>query len=303
MICQLCQSEFKSLTALHTHLTKIHKQTQGEYYHFFHPRYDLYDGERLLYKTYKDYFKKDFNLKGNLLKWAAEGCEKEEVKNYCLDLFIDRAREKGLVKFPSQVEFKSLFLPSLIGYAKLFGSVETFAMKTGLRNDFSYVVPAARGGEIEIWQDTREQCPLPFDIKPRVVKLSAGDYGTTGEFYSDVFIERKSLMDLAGTLSAGVVRFEKELERAVDLGFYIVVMVECPFVEALEYSPSNSFAKKMTGAHLFHEIRRLMIKFDNLQFFFSGNRISAAKYTELFFRMGGAVKTTDLQYLKDKGEI
>lgn len=74
--------------------------------------------------------------------------------------------------------------------------------------------------------DTREQLPYafsglradcrqqyrPLNVLTSVCTLSAGDYSIDG--YADsVGVERKSLADLCGTLTAGRGRFVRELER------------------------------------------------------------------------------------------
>lgn len=66
-------------------------------------------------------------------------------------------------------------------------------------------------------QDSREQLPYTFPgRKVEVQALAVGDYSIKGlhESPCEVSVERKSLSDLAGTLSTGRDRFQKELEKA-----------------------------------------------------------------------------------------
>lgn len=72
--------------------------------------------------------------------------------------------------------------------------------------------------------DTREKLPLSFkclhirgvkELPTITRKLDVGDYSIAG-FEDQVFIERKSVNDLYGTLFSGRERFERELERAKD---------------------------------------------------------------------------------------
>jgi len=73
--------------------------------------------------------------------------------------------------------------------------------------------------------DTREQKPLHFDGTIRTVRkcLKTGDYSVEG--YEDQFaVERKSIPDLIGTLTAGRDRFEREMHRMAGIGFRRVIV-------------------------------------------------------------------------------
>lgn len=64
--------------------------------------------------------------------------------------------------------------------------------------------------------DTREQTPWEFDGKLCLVKaatLATGDYSVEGHHRTGVVIERKSLLDLYGSMTSGRVRFLAELAR------------------------------------------------------------------------------------------
>lgn len=299
MKCELCQKEFKSYSGLHSHLTKEHKTSQAEYYPFFYPRYDLWDNQPIIFKERAAYFKTDFNLKDNLFSWLKAN---PQAKEYALKILTDRAAEKGN-RLPSHVELKSLFAPSLFGFEKIFGGIPAFlsaAAEKGLTG-LVYETPVLKEGDMRILQDTREQYPLKFDIPLTVQKLACGDYCPNNEFFCDLFIERKSLQDLAGTLTSGLERFEREIERAVNLGFYLVVLVECRYSDLENYSPSNSFSRQITGAYLLNKIRKLMN--NNIQFLFSSTRARSSELVEKIFRMGEQAKRVDLEFLKDRGEI
>lgn len=300
MICELCQKEFKTYSSLHSHLTKEHKVSQGEYYKFFFPRQDLLTGEKIEFKDRESYFETDFAAKENLFQWLKTSTS---AKEYSLKILTDRAAKKETNRYPSHVELKSLFAPSLIGYEKIFGSFENFkaaAQSAGL-NGLGYEAPVFKEGEIKIFQDTREQYPLNFPFFTTVQKLACGDYCPDSNFFCDLFIERKSLADLAGTLTQGLERFQREIERASNLGFYLVVMMECKFSDVENYSPSNSFSRKINGAYLLNKIRMLMN--NNIQFVFSGTRARSTELVEKIFRMGEQAKRVDLEFLKDKGEL
>jgi len=74
-------------------------------------------------------------------------------------------------------------------------------------------------------EDTREQHPLPFsalddeDRLPVVrAMLEVGDYSAVG-LEADLFVERKSLPDLVGSVTHGRDRFVRELDFAAALPF------------------------------------------------------------------------------------
>jgi hypothetical protein len=96
---------------------------------------------------------------------------------------------------------------------------------------------------------------------------------------------------------------EKEIKRAKSLNGYLVVVVESTFADAETYSPYNSFSKKINGAFLFHNIRKLMQENDNVQFVFTGTRKRCMECIDNIFRLRGSAKTLDLEYLKDGGII
>ena len=74
--------------------------------------------------------------------------------------------------------------------------------------------------------DTREKLPLLFpglEIETR--KLDEGDYNIK-ELEDIIVVERKSLIDLYGTLTHGHTRFKKEIQRSLKKGKYIYIFVE-----------------------------------------------------------------------------
>lgn len=301
MNCELCQKEYTSYSGLHGHLTREHKVSQKEYYYFFHPRYDKFNGEKIVFKDRESYFISEFNSKDNLFDWLKQN--PKEAKDYAMSLLRNRAERKQDWRLPTQTELKSLFMPSLLGFEKIFGSMDAFitaAQEEGFTT-LDYKMPEIQDGELKIFQDTREQTPLSFTSPVTIQKLSCGDYCPNKEFFCDLFIERKSLTDLASTLTQGIDRFKREIERAKSLGFYLIVLTECKYKDLAEYSPNNSFSKKITGAFLQSQIRSLMN--NNLQFIFSSSRARSAEIIERIFRMGDAAKTVDLEFLKDKGEL
>ncbi len=76
--------------------------------------------------------------------------------------------------------------------------------------------------------DTREQLPLWDDINFKVIrqKLDEGDY-TTEKLFNIAHIERKSPMDLYGSLIQGHKRFSREIQRAIEKDLSFAIFVEC----------------------------------------------------------------------------
>lgn len=92
--------------------------------------------------------------------------------------------------------------------------------------------------------DSREQRPLCFDRWPEVVvevgTLKAGDYALSG-LDSRAAIERKSMDDLVGSLSAGRERFEVELTRARGFDLFTIV-VESTMQDVAEHKYRSRMA-------------------------------------------------------------
>lgn len=78
---------------------------------------------------------------------------------------------------------------------------------------------------LEIVIDTREQKPYVFINVPIIgKKLDAGDYSITG-YENRITVERKTLVDLYGTVGKGRNRFERELEK-LERYDYAAIIIE-----------------------------------------------------------------------------
>ena len=82
---------------------------------------------------------------------------------------------------------------------------------------------------MKIIQDSREQAPYAFNA-PRyagtvveVGTLQTGDYSLHG-LTDRIALERKSLSDLCGTLTAGRERFQRECERGQGLEYFGLII-------------------------------------------------------------------------------
>ncbi len=90
--------------------------------------------------------------------------------------------------------------------------------------------------------DTREQKPLWDPDKFKVIrrKLDEGDY-TTEELLNIAHIERKSGIDLYGSLIQNHKRFAAEIQRAIEKNISFAVFVEC--------SEKTFISKKFHGGY------------------------------------------------------
>ena len=306
MECLLCNKIFNSKIGLHGHLSRNHEVSQGDYYHKFFPRYDKYDKTLINYYDYDSYFEKDFNSKDSLILWVRQNKNTKEVQDYVLNFLKKRQEKNNNTRIPSHVELKTLDCPSMHTIKEIFGSYDLFleeCKKNKLETPFSYFIPKFKDGPMSIFIDTREQRPLEFKCPVSTMKLIVGDYCPDNNFYSDVFVERKSVSDLVGTLSSGFERFKSEIDRALNLNFYIVVVVDCYLNDVKKFAQTQKFTKTINEKFIFHQIRDLMNTFNNLQFVFSGNRENSIKCIDRIFRLGSLVKITDLQWLKDGGNL
>ena len=96
-----------------------------------------------------------------------------------------------------------------------------------------------RGADLIIIEDTDEKKPLKF-TKPYIDmvmrhKLNYGDYSChyDGQV-CPIFFERKSISDLFGTLGKGYHRFKKEINRAIDDGNRLVIIVEVSLTDIIK---------------------------------------------------------------------
>ena len=108
-----------------------------------------------------------------------------------------------------------------------------------------------------IFVDTREKKPLQFD-KGETNKLDFGDYTAAGEYYTKTFVDRKAKDDFRQTFGSGVDRFRREMDRCVEFGSYMFVVVESS-VDRLE--EENKFSKfKSNLGFVWHNVRQIMLE-------------------------------------------
>ena len=275
--CNVCKKEFEEDKNLHLHI-KAHKLAIGDYYQTQFPRYDLHTKELIKFKNKEQYFSADFNSKRNLKSWLKEA-PLEKARKYCKGLLTKRKREKGLKYTPTEVEI-------------IFEDYYKLCEKMGLKNKLSPFPPQDLDGKIKfkeefdedhlIYVDSREQNPLQIKDSPTEVKgLKFGDYCLNDKKKTgNCYIERKSVPDLIGTLSAGLERFENEIKRAEEEDAYMVILVERKLEECLAFNKLPYVYKKntrVTPDFIFHNVRELIQKFPHIQFLFVNGRVECVR--------------------------
>lgn len=120
--------------------------------------------------------------------------------------------------------------------------------------------------------DSREQLPLSFPIKPPVTAvivdgLPFADYWCEWEPGSEkagyncempLVYERKSISDLYGTLTTGYERFKREIMKARENNFRIVLIVEGSISEVL----AGTKYSKVEGKSILKTMFTLWVKYD-----------------------------------------
>jgi len=128
--------------------------------------------------------------------------------------------------------------------------------------------------------DSREQDPLKFKaagiVEGTVVKkLNEGDYSIEG-LERNIAFERKSAVDLFGTLGKGNKRFQKELARTVDYDFFGIV-IETPYSVIMDKAFEGSHYCKMRADVILKILSTLMLKY-NIHVFFCNGRHEATRF-------------------------
>ena len=314
-ICQIDNEEFTTEKELHKHLRK-HKMRIVEYYQTYYPRYDKHTGDIIKFKNKEQYLNTDFNSRTNLRMWL-KSISEEEAKQYCRNLLIERKEKKDLEFAPTQVELRSIMSPPIQYYNQLFGDYYELCSKLGLEARHAHCTEIITGkaydsNEYTIHVDTREQRPLKFNRPIELKTLKYGDYTfSDGKAACDCYIERKSLVDLIGTLSGGYDRFCKEIERSIEDGANFIVIVEAKLADALYFNQIRKsggrgrvYGKvRATPEFIFHRLRNLVQEYPYIQFLFVNGRKESARVVEKIFTSGGIYKKIDLQLAYDLGKL
>jgi hypothetical protein len=308
--CLICSDEFETEKKLHAHL-KVHGLRIFEYYQKTSPRYDLFDGSLILFKSKEYYFSHDFNSAANMCSWLSSKPIAEQAA-YLSAVLLKRKDEKQLVYSPSQVELRSLKLPGLRYMNSALVDYYRHCASIGFINRHRFVdklssTPLFSDKSATILIDTREQAPLTFSCATEVIGLKFGDYAFRDEEkHGCCRIERKSLSDFIGTLSSGFSRFEREIIRAQEANAYLVVLVEESLSNAIKFNTLPGVYRKnvrITPEYVFHNVRLLVQKYPHLQFLFVDGRNAAREMVQSLFCYGQEVRNVDLQYYHDIGAL
>lgn len=295
--CKICGEKLSALS----HFYRQHDIKLEEYILKFFPRSDLFDKSPITYKSPESYFSSDFNNKINLKRYLTS-LSKESAANYCKDLIKKRKQDKDLKYTPLHVELISLPCFPPVHYLSTLFDYYGFCEGVGLVNKVKQMPPnfvlsmlkPSSGSQIII--DSRESQPLKFETEYRVQKMDVGDYMFSNN--PTLVFDRKSLPDFCSTLSGGLERFTKELERAEKAGIYLIMLVENSLQAALHFNQLPWMKRVKTKASpefLFHNARNLLQKFPKFQILFVENRKEAVQYMMKGFLSGEVFKQIDLQ--------
>lgn len=296
--CLIDGKEFPDEKKLHSYVSKTLKVKLEDYYKQYYPRIDFHTLEPIEFKNKEFYMSSFFNTRQNLVKYFKENPKNVELVSNVLRL---RKEAKSLKFAPSTVEARTSILPTPL-MAKTFGwNYNEICEEIGLetRYDYEDVLEYETSRRLSVLRDTREQKPLDFKGEVVVSKLDFGDY-VCASHYRKVFVERKSLVDLCGTLSQGFERFQREIERAGEMESYLVVCVE-ELLTAVESLGSTPHTKKIkaTPEFIYSRMRALCQQYDNVQFLFVSGRSEMAGTLEKIFRLNNDIRGVDLQYYYD----
>lgn len=247
-----------------------------------------------------------FYSKAHFVEWLKKAPE-QDIQNYIKAWLLERQAEKRLVYGLNQVELRSLHMPGINYLNKLFGSYYEVCKELKFINKYEQF--SGWNNKIQlnkrrkIFIDSREKTLLEFkNVSTEIKALKYGDYAFSDSTWSGkVVIERKSLTDFVGTLSGGLTRFKKELQRARDDKAYLIILVEANLGDALDYKTKRllHYKVRVPPEYIFHNVRELIQQFDNIQFLFVDSHFEAQDMVENIFSFGEDIKKFDLQLLKD----
>lgn len=285
------------------HYYRAHGINLKDYLEIHFPRQDLLTGEKLYFKNIETYFNIDFAEKGNLKKYLDKKSEQESL-NYLKEWLIRRKEEKSLNYAPGQFEARSLLFPSITylikkySIAQFYKLIEDSCLKS--RYDYNqYLI--LNDKEIEIQIDTREAQPIKFnDISVKIEKLNFGDYCAVSN--NNIFIERKSLNDLCGTLSKGYERFINEIQRVKENNAYLIIAIESKYSNIQNFNKFNYMHyTKCSPDFILKRIRDTYLDYgNNLQFLAVDGRFEMQRVIQNILKLKNDVKTVDLQYFYDQ---
>ena len=302
-LCAECSKEFSSRASLHKHL-KQHDLNLASYYTKHFPRFNKLTNDPLPFKTFDQYFDRDFSTKQQLIKWCKTH-PTEEVKEYILSMLKKRHLKKKREYGPFHLETKNSFLPSVAIYKEIFGSYNAACEAIGCeplynknlpKNFFDTEIPS----DFTIAIDTREQKPLKFKtISSETIKLDIGDYTSLGKYYKYTFVDRKSGTDLQTTLGKqNIDRFKREVARAKDMDSYLFIVIESSVEKLIK--ENKHFNRRTNIDYILRQLKDVAHEYPrSCQFVFTGSRENSVNLIPLLLYYGSSVWQTDIQYFID----
>lgn len=300
--CKECGKSFENERGLHAHFKK-HGLTVAEYYVKHFPKKNLLNGRQMPFKNKKEYFEKDFSYKSQMVEWL-NSVDPAEAKKYIKNKFKQRIKDKKLDKMPCHFEVETSELPPINLCKKFYGTYGSFAKSLGLPMTYgkpilsNFFINNHAFKDMEILIDTREQQPLTFK-KSKSLKLDFGDYTCGGANYTYTYIDRKSESDFKSTMSVGIERFKKELNRVKEFNSFLYIVVES---DLDKITKNNNFsAHKSNLKYIFHNCRNLLREYSShSQIIFAGSRRGSEYLIPRLIRFGKALWQTDVQYYIDE---
>jgi len=139
--------------------------------------------------------------------------------------------------------------------------------------------------------DTREQTPWEFgDQEILRTKLDQGDYSLEGLEHL-VSIERKSLPDLAGSITKGRDRFMREIERLRDLVRWPIIYIEA----SRQDIDDRKYRSAVHPNAVLGTLQTIWIRF-GVPFHLAGNhRLAAMDAMRLFHRIEAEIEKQDME--------
>jgi hypothetical protein len=300
--CEIDGAEFDTEHKLHSHISRKLKTKLELYYYKYFPRKDLFSGEPIKFKDKPSYFSSFFNSRENLVAFYGAG---KSTQSKSVEIIRGRADYKALEWAPSTVECRLSVLPSPLLMERNGLDFNAACRAAGLKERFDYSARPKLKKHCPrvVLYDSREQAPLKLLDEMIKAPLDFGDYTCRSNF-NKVFIERKSLSDLCGTLSNGFERFQRELERVRDAGCYLVIGVEEPISSLSKIGKTTSTKFVPIPPELVQvRVKEISQQFQCAQFLFCENRAKLALSIERIFDLTEAPYKMDIQYLHDIGAI
>ena len=136
--------------------------------------------------------------------------------------------------------------------------------------------------------DSREQKPLEFD-HPYITdiiatKLDIGDYAVRFKdgYIPPFYFERKTLGDLFSSLTNDYERFKKEIQRATESNYILIIVVEGSFKRILSgYAHST-----VEGLTILRKLITLLIRYRVWHHFFNTREDMAHYIAEFYVGVG-----------------